>query len=78
QPINQVVPNQPLVAGNVRESALNARLDILRDQTDEHLDACHDQSLAREDSGPGPRGDDIGERRENDGRDDGQHVGPDV
>ncbi|GJR97223.1 nucleoside phosphorylase [Tanacetum coccineum] len=81
QPINQVVPNQPLVTGNVRESALNARLDILRDQTDEHLDAGHDQSLARDDSGPGPRGDDRGdrgERGENDGRDDGQHVGPNV
>ncbi|GJY46328.1 hypothetical protein Tco_0435391 [Tanacetum coccineum] len=78
QPINQVVPNQPLVTGNVRESALNARLDILRDQMDEHLDAGHDQSFARDDSGPGPRGDDRGERGENDGRDDGQHVGPNV
>ncbi|GJU82749.1 hypothetical protein Tco_1285114 [Tanacetum coccineum] len=62
QPINQVVPNQPLVTENVRESALNARLDILRDQMDEHLDAGHDQSLARDDSGPGPRSDDRGER----------------
>ncbi|GJX69036.1 hypothetical protein Tco_0304763 [Tanacetum coccineum] len=78
QPINQVVPNQPLVTGNVRESALNARLDILRDQTDEHLDAGHDQSFARDDSGPGPRGDDRGERGKNDGRDDGQHVGLNV
>ncbi|GJZ00552.1 hypothetical protein Tco_0517981 [Tanacetum coccineum] len=63
------------------QSALNARLDILRDQTDEHLDVGHDQSLARDDSGPGPRGDDRGdrgERGENDGRDEGQHVGPNV
>ncbi|GKC98860.1 hypothetical protein Tco_1169135, partial [Tanacetum coccineum] len=78
QPINQVVPNQPLVTENVRESALDARLDILRDQTDEPLDAGHAQSLARDDSGPGPRDDDRGERGENDGRNDGQHVGPNV
>ncbi|GJR51273.1 hypothetical protein Tco_1401794 [Tanacetum coccineum] len=72
--INQVVPNQPLVIENVRESALDARLDILRDQTDELLDAGHGQSLARNGSGPGPRDDDRGERGENDGQDDGQHV----
>ncbi|GKE37306.1 hypothetical protein Tco_1460711, partial [Tanacetum coccineum] len=78
QPINQVVPNQPLVSENVRESALDARLDILRDQTDEPLDAGYAQSLARDDSGPGPRDDDRGERGENDGRNDGQHVGPNV
>ncbi|GKG06962.1 hypothetical protein Tco_0329931, partial [Tanacetum coccineum] len=53
--------------------------------TDEHLDAGPDQSLARDDSGPGPRddsgpgprGDDRGEQGEN-GRDDDQHVGPNV
>ncbi|GJS14926.1 hypothetical protein Tco_0409398 [Tanacetum coccineum] len=59
-------------------SEQNARLDILRDQTDEPLDAGHAQSLARDDSGPGPRDDDRGERGENDGRNDGQHVGPNV
>ncbi|GKC43513.1 hypothetical protein Tco_1061235, partial [Tanacetum coccineum] len=57
---------------------INARLDILRDQTNEHLDAGHDQSFARDDSDPGPRGDDRGEQGKNDGRDDGQHVGPNV
>ncbi|GKF05563.1 hypothetical protein Tco_0036231, partial [Tanacetum coccineum] len=78
QPINQVVPNQPLVTENVRESALGARLDILRDQTDKPLDAGHAQSLARDDIGPGPRDDDRGERGENDSRNDDQHVGPNV
>ncbi|GJZ90688.1 hypothetical protein Tco_0662615 [Tanacetum coccineum] len=61
RPLNQVVPTQPLVTEPVHEPVLDARLNVLRDQTDELLDSGHAQSFAHDDGGNGPNDDGRGE-----------------
>ncbi|GKE36779.1 hypothetical protein Tco_1460184, partial [Tanacetum coccineum] len=65
-PLHQAVPNQPFVAQPVQEPVLDARLDVLRDQTDELLDSGHVQSFAHDGGGINPADDGRGEEEQND------------
>ncbi|GKB35590.1 hypothetical protein Tco_0880532 [Tanacetum coccineum] len=60
RPLNQAVPTQPLVTEPVHEPVLDARLNVLRDQTDE-LDSGYAQSFAHDNGGNGPNDDGRGE-----------------
>ncbi|GJU53337.1 hypothetical protein Tco_1227051 [Tanacetum coccineum] len=65
-PLHQAAPNQPFVAQPVQEPVLDARLDVLRDQTDELLDSGHVQSFAHDGGGINPADDGRGEEEQND------------
>ncbi|GKD91658.1 hypothetical protein Tco_1367165 [Tanacetum coccineum] len=62
RPLNQAVPTQPLVTEPVHEPDLDARLNVLQDQTDELLDSGPAQSFAYDDGGNGPNDDGGGSR----------------
>ncbi|GJS87645.1 hypothetical protein Tco_0770281 [Tanacetum coccineum] len=63
-PLHQAALNQPFVAQPVQESVLDARLDVLRNQTDE-LDLGHVQSFAHDGGGIHPADDVRGEEEQN-------------